>query len=242
MKIVQETFKRVVELFFDIFFSLFPQKKISSKLRETINLYKGEGFGEAFAKIRIWDAPYESIDRIVNKKALVLDLGCGDGTLSNYLALSSAKRMIYGIDINKNRIKEADRGLKNTVFQQGDITKIKLIKPDVLILAHVLHHLKSKEAQIKFLQKISNNLKKGSELIILEIDNRPLLKYVFTWVTDAVTVPILFERKLFDLKFFYRESGEWKKILTGLGFDVKLRHVHKGMPFSHILIYGKKIA
>ncbi|SRR5258708_37286422 len=242
MDMVQEIFKKTISLFFRIFFFIFPDNKLPQKLQETIDLYKGGGFSETFAKIRVWDAPYEPIDKLVKKNAVILDLGCGDGTLANYLALSSPRRKVYGFDINKKRIKEADKGLKNTKFQYGDILKIKIISPDVVILAHVLHHLSSKGAQVKFLQKVSDNLKEGSELIVLEIDTRPSLKYVFTWLTDGIIVPVLFERKLYDFKFFYRKSNEWKEMLVKLGFDVKLKKVNRGMPFSHILIYGKKLA
>ncbi len=242
MDIISKILEIVVLIFFKIYFTFFPKKKISIDLQKTIDLYKGTGFSEVFAEIRTWDAPYEPIDKIIKKNAKVFDLGCGDGTLSNYLAISSSKREVYGIDINKKRIKNAYKGIKNTKFEYGDILKIKTIKPDVVVLAHVLHHLPSKSEQINLLEKISKNLIKNKEIVILEIDSKPLLKYIFTWLTDAITVPIIFEGKIFDNNFFYRDKDEWKKILEKLNFQVTMKAVHKGMPFSHVLIYGKKLA
>jgi len=242
MSYVKYILEKILSIFFNIFFLLFPLRNINKKLSESIKLYKGEGFGEIFAKIRAWDAPYEIIDKLTPKNAKVVDLGCGDGLLANYLALSSTKRKIYGIDINKDRISRAQKGIKNTKFETGDILKIKKIKPDVLVMAHVLHHLPTKNKQLALLKNISNQLKKNKQLIILEIDKKPALKYLFTYITDAIIVPVLFEKKLFDLNFHYRSSSEWKKILTSLGFDIKTKSIHKGMPFSHVLIYGKKVA
>ena len=242
MKFVQSILEMLVNIFFKIFFIILPHKKIDKRLSETIDLYKGDGFGELFVQIRAWDAPYQPVNKLIRMDAKVLDLGCGDGLLSNYLALTSSKRMVYGIDINKKRIVKAYKGIKNTKFEEGDILRAKIIQPDTIILAHVLHHLPSRDEQLKLLEKVARSLKKGNELIILEIDTKPFLKYLFTWFTDAFTVPILFEGKLFDFKFFYRKSYEWKKILTELNFDVKIKPVNKEMPFSHVLIYGKKLA
>lgn len=242
MSIVQEILKTLVNIFFSIFFSIFPKRKISKNLQDAIDLYKSDGFGEKFAEIRAWDAPYEPLDKLIRKKSTVLDLGCGDGLLSNFLAISSKQRKIYGIDINKNRIKIAYKGLKNTKFQEGDILKAKTIKPDTIILAHVLHHLPNKGEQIKLLTRISKDFKRGNELLILEIDKKPVLKYIFTYLTDAFTVPIIFEKKLFDFNFYYRKSSEWKNILESLGFNVEMKKINKGMPFSHVLIYAKKLS
>jgi ubiquinone/menaquinone biosynthesis C-methylase UbiE len=242
MNIIKKILELIISLFFKVLFIFVPRKNTSKDLQKTIDLYKGDGFAELFAEIRTWDAPYEPINKIIKKNATILDLGCGDGTLSNYLAITSKRRRVYGIDINKERVDKAYKGLENTKFEKGDILKIKIIKPDVVILAHVLHHLPSKNEQINLLKKITKNLGKNKELIILEIDYKPFLKYLFTWLTDAITVPILFEGKLFNPNFFYRKSGEWKKILTDLGYDVHIKKIDKGMPFSHVLIYAKKLA
>ncbi len=240
VKTVKGLMEFLVRAFFTILFSFKKEHKLPVKLQQTIDLYKGEGFGELFSKIRAWDAPYEPIDKLVAKNAKVLDLGSGDGLLGNYLAIASSKRKVSGIELNKNRAKIANKGIKNAHFTQGNILKAKLGKQDTIILAHVLHHLPSKQDQIKLLTSISQALTKNKDLVILEIDNRPIAKYIFSWLTDAITVPILFEGKLFTTQFFYRPKNEWKTILTKLGFNVKIKSIHQGMPFSHILIYAKK--
>jgi 2-polyprenyl-3-methyl-5-hydroxy-6-metoxy-1,4-benzoquinol methylase len=240
MKIIKKILEGLVAAFFAVYFLFNKENKVSKTLQKTIDLYKGDGFGELFSRIRAWDAPYEPLDKLIGKSAKVLDLGSGDGLLGNYLALSSSKRKISGIELNKSRAKAAYRGIKNTQFRQGNILKAGLGKQDVVILAHVLHHLPSKQDQEKLLSKISKSLTKNKDLIILEIDYKPFLKYVFSWLTDAITVPILFEGKIFTNQFFYRKSAEWKQLLTKLGFVVKIKPIHKGMPFSHILIYAKK--
>ncbi len=242
VKIIKGLLESILRIFFKLFFTLTPKTKVSKNLRKTIDLYKGGGFAELFAEIRAWDAPYEPVDDLVKRNANVLDLGCGDGLLGNYLLISSPKRRVKGIELNKNRAREANKGVKGTSFEQGDILKTKISSVyDVITLIHVLHHLPGKESQVELLTKISKSLKKNKELLILEIDYKPVTKLVFSWITDAIIVPILFEGKLFNPNFFYRKSNEWKKILSKLGFRVKIKTIHKGMPFSHVLIYAKKV-
>ena len=241
MKIIKLLMETAVALFFKIYFATTGTPKIDPTLAKTINLYKGDGFGELFALIRVWDAPYEPLDKAIGKTSRVLDLGSGDGLLGNYLAISQPGRKVFGIELNSKRAKVANKGVKNASFSKGDILKTKLASNfDAIILAHVLHHLPSKSDQIKLLTKVASKLKKASDLLILEIDYKPWPKYVFSWLTDAITVPILFEGKIFTSQFFYRRTDEWKNILQDLGFQVKTRSIDKGKPFSHVLIYAKK--
>ncbi len=229
-----------VGLFFKVLFLIEGEPKISPQLQTTIDLYKGEGFGETFALIRAWDAPYEPVEKLIGKSASVIDLGSGDGLLGNYLAIGSAKRKVFGIELNSDRAKIANKGIKNARFTKGNILEAKIPAVDAVTLVHVLHHLPSRHDQEILLARISKSLKKGKDLIILEIDTQPFLKYVFTWLTDAITVPILFEGRAFSTDFYYRKSHQWKQLLTNLGFSVSIKPIHKGMPFSHVLIHAKK--
>lgn len=239
MKNLEKITEKVISLFFTIFFKF--RKPIQNKiLYKTINLYRGSGFSEIFSQIRAWDAPFEDIDKLIPKKAEILDLGSGDGLLSNYLALSSNKRNVVGIEMNEKRVLISPKGLKNVKFKQGNILTHKLPKTDVYILAHVLHHLPSKIHQEKLLKKIAGVMQKKQKLLILEIDNKPKLKYITTWLTDAFIVPILFEQKIFNKNFYYRNRKEWYNLLDQLGFKIRIKKVHKGMPFSHVLIEAIK--
>lgn len=240
MNIVGKLLETIIEMFFAIFFRIKGESKISKKLRQTVSLYKTDGFGKLFSEIRSWDAPYEDLEKVVPKVGRILDLGCGDGLLANYLALASSRRIVTGIELNAGRLKIADKGLKNTRFVRGDIIKVKYPKSDSVVLAHVLHHLPSKASQEMVLKKITKMLVPKSKLIILEIDEKPFLKYIFSVLVDMVVVPILFERKFFSSKVFYRTWDEWSKLLKKLGYKTEVKTIHKGMPFSHILIIASK--
>ena len=67
----------------------------------------------------------------------IIDLGSGDGLMANYLGISSKRRKVFGIELNKSRLIESDKGVKNVKFKVGDILKSKIYKVDVILLIHV---------------------------------------------------------------------------------------------------------
>lgn len=238
---IEKIAKKLLTIFFGIFFQFNNNSKNSSNLNKLIKLYQTGGFSETFSKIRIWDAPIEMIEKLVPKKGTILDLGCGDGLLANYLAITRSKSLIIGIENNLIRIKEARRGFKNTKFLKGNMLKNNFPSADVILLVHVLHHLPSYETQIELIKNCKINLKKNGSLIIVEIDRSPLLKFILTWFVDVVIFPIIFEKKLFNFNIFYRSKDKWKLCLKQLGFKTKIIQAHQNKPFSHVLFCCKKL-
>lgn len=228
-----------LSVFFAIFFLLKRQKKVSPKIEKIIRLYQSGGFAETFAKIRIWDAPFESIEKIVARKGLVVDLGCGDGVITNHLALSGVGRKVIGIDFNPLRAKEAAKGIENVTILQGDILKIDFPQADTILLVHVLHHLSSYGQQAELINRCFFKLKNGGSLIIVEIKERPLLKFILTWLVDVFVFPILFEDRLLNSRVFYRSEKGWKSFLKNAGFTVKAISASSHKPFSHLLLHCK---
>lgn len=241
MKLIKSMFVAILGIFFKILFFFIGEPKISSNLKRTNELYGKGGFVSLFAKIRSWDAPYDLVEKIVPKSGKILDLGSGDGLMANYLALSSKNREVFGIELNRDRVKDSFKGLKNTHFIYGDIVKHRFPPAETVLLIHVLHHLPSLESQEILLERISKYLKKGQKLIILEIDYKPMVKYVISFLTDAIIVPILFEKRLISFDFHYRRKRDWTTLIKAKGFDIKaVKSVHRGMPFSHVLIFATK--
>lgn len=225
----------LVVVFFKIYFFAFGSPRISKNLKSAVDLYTSGGFSSLFKLIRVWDAPYEEIEKMVPKRGKVIDLGSGDGLMANYLGLSSKKRIIFGIELNKSRLLESDKGVKNVSFKVGDILKSKIHKVDSILLIHVFHHLPSLGSQVKILEACKRNLNKNGKLIVAEIVETPFWKYVFTYLVDTLVLPIIFNNKLIDKNINYRKDSDWKKLFKEYGFIVKTTYPHKGRPFSHVI-------
>lgn len=235
MKFIKQFLVSLIEIFFNIYFYFFGKPKLSKDLKKAIDLYKGQGFSSLFKLIRVWDAPYQEIESIVPKKGQIIDLGSGDGLMANYLGISSKNRKVFGIELNKSRLIESDKRLKNVKFKVGDVLKSKIYKVDAILLIHVFHHLPNREAQVKMLEACKKNLNNNGKLIVAEIIQKPFLKYIFTYITDMLILPIVFNNKLIDLNINYRTDSEWEKLFKSYGFKVKTTYPHIGRPFSHVL-------
>lgn len=204
----------------------------------TLALYKKSGVKRIFSYIRFWDAPLVELERLVPKKGIITELGCGDGILSNFLALSSPEREVIGIEIDSERLKAADRGLKNAKYIFGDIRRKEIPASDAIIISHVLHHLSSYEEQEEIIRACRKKLKKNGVLIILEIYVTASPKYALGWFFDHFLVPIFFEGRFYS-GIYYRKRSEWEELLKLLGFKVKSINLTKGKPISNIAIICK---
>ena len=95
------------------------------------------------------------VDRVINGE-IVLDVGCGNGTVAIDLASQRPKCFVIGVDINIKNIEAANKlkiknSLDNIKFIFGNINSQKDIKSDVVILSNILEHINDRKS---FLESI----------------------------------------------------------------------------------------
>lgn len=207
---------------------------MQSDRKQTISLYANNWWEAFLSKFKFWEEPYEVIDKMIPKNGTILDLGCGEGLLSNYLAISSPNRKIIGIELASERLERAKKGIKNTSFKVGDIVKVSYPVVDTVVLFHVLHHLPSKDVQEEILKKAKNSLEKNGKLIIVEVHVRPTIKYIAAWFADHFLVPWVFEKRFYTKAYFRRDS-DWISLLKKVGLKVKVKEATFGRPFPNII-------
>lgn len=202
--------------------------------RQAINLYAGSSWEAFLSKFKFWEEPYEVVDKMLPEHGRITDLGCGEGLLSNYLAIASPKRKITGYEISPERLMRAKKRVKNAFFFVGDIIKTSYPKADAVVLFHVLHHLPGKHAQEEVLKKAKNSLEKKGKLIIVEVHVKPTIKYLAAWVADHFLVPWVFEKR-FLTRAYFRKEREWRTLLKKMGFKIKMTEATSGRPFPNII-------
>ena len=113
---------------------------------------------------------FNFITKLINKDALILDLGCGYGRISNLLASKGYK--VEGIDISRKLItyakKEArEKGLK-IKYYVGDFLSYRFKKKfDVILcLWSTIFHFIKEEDRIKLLNKVYRILNKKGRFIV----------------------------------------------------------------------------
>lgn len=106
----------------------------------------------------------EKISGFGFKRPKILDAGCGDGTITKYLAQIKGAR-VYGVDYNPLRIKRAKKMLPHCNFVVGDLLKLPFKNNyfDVSLSHHVLEHVKQ---DVKAIEELVRVTKKGGFIII----------------------------------------------------------------------------
>lgn len=167
--------------------------------------------------------PLQQIDDALPQHGLILDLGCGEGAISNFLAAKKTRNVI-GIDIDKKRVQRSYQ--KNLKFIHGDAIKFNVKSVDGIVISDVLHHINFQD-QEKLLENISRNLKKGGVVVIKEIDTGEFIRSWLSRFWDFVFYPM-------D-KIYFSNSKDLSSKLTKLGFSVKIKRENLFFPGSTTL-------
>lgn len=187
-----------------------------------------------YVLIRWFICPFNTMEDNIPKKGLIIDVGCGEGVFTIYLAINSKDRKVLGIDIDSRRIlsaRKAARGMKNVSFEIRNATSIRS-KINSIIISDSFHHF-SKKDQINFLNICSKKLKSKGVLLIKEINNEDFIRSKLSRIWDFVLYP--------KDKINYWSKTQLINKLQELGFNVKTKKAALYFPGStHIYICTKK--
>lgn len=155
---------------------------------------------DIFMKHVDYDGWYKFLKNYMGKKGEVLDMGCGTGEFIRRLL--GEGYYVTGIDLSKRMLKVAEKKLKSEGFKEGSYELIEgnmtdYIHPHkvdhVICNFDTINYLKSRNELVSFMDRVSENLKKGG-------------KFIF----DAVTDDIFDE--IFENGLFFDEEPEYTSI------------------------------
>ena len=179
------------------------------------------------------------MDLLLPDQGNILDVGCGFGLFAAYFGQTHPRRAITGVDPNGRRVQMATRvadkvGLKRHRFFEGDVRTALLEGPfDAAYVLDVMHHIPEKD-QIPVLERLRDLLRPGGILLIKDITTEPRFGLKFTEYLDRVMVG-------FDDELTYRHHKEWGRLLTDLGFRVRIVRVPDILPYPHVVIAATKV-
>ncbi len=172
--------------------------------------------------------PLMEIEENIPINGTIVDLGCGEGIIAEYLAQNKL-RTVVGVDINAKRLKKS--GQKNLRFRFADARKYPLAGINSVVLSDVLHHMNFKDQDI-ILKNIAKGLKKGGVLLIKEIDANEFLRGGLSRFWDFILYP--------NEKVYFNDAKALESKLIKLGFRVKLKKTMRLFPGSTTLLICRK--
>ena len=138
--------------------------------RKVNRLYRYQGkFVEQFVfwKMRM-DPLFKTLDRVVPRQGFILDLGCGYGVATHWLACFTDGRSFLGLDYDEDKIRVAQRTAPEHPrirFAVADILEAEYPPCDTILLLDVLHYW-TPEKQQMILNKARQALRPGGTLVL----------------------------------------------------------------------------
>jgi 1-acyl-sn-glycerol-3-phosphate acyltransferase len=172
--------------------------------RKVQRLYRYQGkFVEQFVRWKMkLDPMFGALDEVVPRSGFVLDLGCGYGIATHWLAQFTDGRSFLGLDYDENKIRVARRTAPDSQrikFESADILHCDYPACDTILLLDVLHYWTPEKQQL-ILDKVRQALRPGGRLIL----------------RDAARAE----------NAAHRRVNFWEKIATRLGHNQTVEGLH----------------
>lgn len=210
------------------------------KLRaQIISAYSGIIRVYAFIRFKIIHLRFlEEIEQYLPDDGTILDLGCGFGLFSLYIAACKPNARVIGLDVNARRLQIArdaaeKLGIHNASFVQQDL---RAWRPEQTIAGayalDIFHHLPVENGN-RLLSDLFARLEPGGRFLLKDIDTQPRAMLWFTYALDALMSP--------RDDFHYRSAGAWQRQLAASGFaPIFIHDLWDILPYPHILLICEK--
>ncbi|MBN1869559.1 MAG: glycosyltransferase [Candidatus Omnitrophica bacterium] len=221
-------------------FAFSVNHRLSDLKKELLARYRNLNlFQRLHLYFRYKSCPFGAVERFVPKEGVILDFGCGHGLFTNYLAMTSSRRNIIGIDISEPKIKIARKvtDSSNITYAQNQLADIPNADFNAIAMVDILYLLPY-ALQEKLIRDCIRRLKPSGVLVVKEMSKHPTLKYFWNYFQETLAVKIL---KITEGNgFYFRTKEGFESLLGNLGLKVKVHDLSRGYFYPHILFVCTK--
>ena len=188
---------------------------------------------QAVAALRLFSlrqSLLSAVDLLLPSQGVILDVGCGAGLVTAYLAQTAPGRVLIGIDNQPTQIQRAERlardlGLAQNRYLLGDVQTVELPTGVAAIYAiDALSHLPL-SAHEEVLARLASLLQPGGMLIIKERTTESLLgtrvAELIDWTVHQTLTRVLGEPQTAGSDASYRHHEDWLALLRRQGLRAR---------------------
>ena len=211
-------------------------------MRDALRLYKGHGAGiRAFVRLRHLLSPLEILENWVSGEGKILDIGCGHGLFTNYMALKSPSRQVLGIDPSPTKIgaaKKTESLMPNVHYLLGEISDLSENGSfDAITIVDVLYLLpESKQREI--MTDCYRLLSDSGTLILKTQDTRPRWRYALTLVQEKIMVGA--GATFGDKNLHFMPVTKARRMLREAGFQVEYHRLPSRIFYPNVVFICRK--
>ena len=196
----------------------------------------------AHVLVRWLSCPFDPVVDVLPRTGRVLEVGCGHGLFSTYLAARSPQLTVHGVDIDQDKIAVA-RGTvggpaDHRTFEASTSGEVPAGPWDAVVLVDVLYLLDA-AGQRGLLEECAARLAPGGLLVVKDMATTPRWKARVNALQEAVSVRVLGITEG-SADFAFVDPDERARWLTGAGLlDVRARRLDRGRAHPHHLLVGR---
>jgi 2-polyprenyl-3-methyl-5-hydroxy-6-metoxy-1,4-benzoquinol methylase len=212
--------------------------------RRALALYDaGPRAGRLHVRARWLTAPLTAVERAVPVRGRILDLGCGHGLLTFYLALSAPGRTVLGVDIDAEKIEQARAAAAALAPGEADVS-FRTVEADhlpdgafdAIVVADVLYLLGS-PARRQLLDAAVDRLAPDGVLLLKETARTPRWKGALTVAQERVATRLgITAGEAVD----FEDPSIFVSHLEGRGLRATIERLDRGYPHPHVLITARR--
>lgn len=147
--------------------------------------------------LRWWSCPFPAVEAVVPSRGRILEVGCGHGLLSLFLALSQPGRYVHGVDVDETKLDAARQAAERLGSDEAG-TSFATVPPgwlpdehvDAVVIADVLYLLEP-DAQRRLLGACARCLQPGGLLVIKEVSTEPVWKFRWNTLQETLSTRVL---------------------------------------------------
>ena len=184
--------------------------------------------------------PFPTLEALVPPEGRVLEIGCGHGLFALYLALASPDREVYGVDIDRGKLADAElasHGIGNVVFGGVPLDWLPAGEWPTVAIVDVLYLLGA-DAGRRLLAEAAAAIAPGGRLIVKEIDTRPRWKYRLAVGQELAATRVARVTAGATVEFLAPDDME--AVMAGAGLRVTRHRIDRGYPHPHLLLLGER--
>ena len=220
----------------------------SAAAKRTLALWRAAPLGaRVHCRIRWLTAPFEPLERRLPARGRVLEIGCGHGLFTTYLALSSSDREVRGVDIDDAKIELAadaiarlHAGEANVAIEHrpdGDVPTV-VGGWDAIVIVDVLYLL-SPDARRDLVRRAADALAPDGVLVVKEVDTSPRFKAKVAQFQEWLSTKVL-RITATDHDLYFPSAADVRRLLEDAGLSTTSDRLDRGYFHPHCVIVGTR--